>query len=464
MRKTVLILVLSCLAVLSVSTVSFAQTLIGAGSTYRGDIKEDGQVDIFDLLEMLKMLSSPEVQPETTMQIADMDESGSLNIFDLLGLLKVLSGAETPGIIYWSPVISSLSKRAIDIGDTLAVYVENFDESASAENVKAYIDNREVELLEFTPERITLIIPEWLELGELRLVAGPDTTNGIYIVRNNGIPGITMVSLPADSFIMGADTLANAERPAHTVSLDAFRISETEITNAQYAAYLNVALALGDITVTEDSVIGAWGEYSGRAYLEFSEGFFISATVPIDTVNRCYINYDLYTGFSVEPGWEEWPVVFVTWYGASAFARLYGMSLPTEAEWEYAARGGRQFEFATVDGSISSSRANYGRNVGYPRKVGTYVPNPFGLREMTGNVSEWCSDWYDLTGIKRIFYSEYYKYGPRHNPQGPESGSERVARGGGWNVCEFACHVSNRTSRHEPSYRISYLGFRVVQR
>ena len=461
MHKAVLILVLCCLAVFSVSTVSFAQTLAGA-SAYRGDINEDGQVNIFDLLEMLKMLSGPEVQPDKTRQIADMDENESVNIFDLLGLLKVFSGAEAPGIIYWDPVISSLSKRAIDIGDTLAVYVENFDENASAENVKAYINDREVELLELTPERITLIIPDWLDSGDFRLVTGPDTTNSIYIVRNRGIPGITMVSLPADSFIMGADTLEWDERPAHTVSLDAFQISETEITNVQYAEFLNVALALGDITVTEDSVTGAWGEYSGLAYLEFSEGFFSNTGEPIDTINRCYINYKLHTGFSVEPGWEEWPVVFVTWYGASAFARHYGMSLPTEAEWEYAARGGRQFEYATVDGAISSSKANYGRNIGYPRKAGTYVPNPFGLREMSGNVSEWCSDWYDFD-IKLYKYSGYYKYGPKHNPQGPETGSERVTRGGGWNVCDFACRSSNR-SPHEPSYRISYIGFRVVQR
>ena len=461
MRKAFLPLFLACVAIFSVSTTSFSQGQTAVKSTYRGDINEDGQVNIFDLLQLIKIIGGTQEQTERTGQIADIDESGSVSILDLLSLIRVISGTEVPGIIYWEPAIAGLSRKALDIGDTLAIYVENFDNTITADSIKAYINSTEVELLQFGLERITIVMPEWFDRGDIKLMVGSDTTNSIYIVRDEGIPGITMVSLPADSFRMGADTLELAERPEHTVTLDSFQISTTEITNAQYAAYLNVALALGDITVTKDSVIGAWGEYSGKIYLEFSEGFFISESTPIDTVNRCYIKYNKITGFSVVPGKEEWPVVYVTWYGASAFARHYGMSLPTEAEWEYAARGGRQFQFATVDGTISSSRANYDRNVDHPRDAGTYLPNPFGLREMTGNVDEWCSDWYDTINI-RGGYSEYYKYGPRHNPQGPESGSERVSRGGGWNVCGFASRISKRRP-HEPSYRISYLGFRVVQ-
>lgn len=440
-----------------IPAVSILQVQPAVESTFRGDINEDGQVNIFDLLEMLKMLSSPEGQPERIRRIADVDESGSVDIFDLLGLLKVLSGAEEPGIIYWEPIIASLSQRLVDPGDTLTIYVENFDETITADSVKAYIDDREVDLLEFSLESIMIIIPEWFNSGKLELVVGTDTTNSIYIVKIAGIPGITMVSLPADSFRMGTIVLSDDddfadERPAHTVTLDAFQISATEITNAQYAAYLNDALAAGEITVTTDSVIGVSGEYSGQTYLEFSKGFIIDST-PIDTINRCYIKYD-YAGFNVEPGKENRPVVFVSWYGAYAFARHYGISLPTEAEWEYAARGGQQFEYSTDDGTIDNSKANYGHNVGYPRNVGIYPANPFGLREMTGNVNEWCNDWYDKI---------YYSYSPRHNPPGPEYGKDRVARGGGWNVCEFSTRVTNR-SLHEPSYRSSYIGFRVARR
>jgi len=453
-----LFIILLVFSAFPISAVSIFQVQPAVESSFRGDINEDGRLDIFDLLEMLKMLSSPEGQPERIRRIADMDESGSVDIFDLLGLLKVLSGAEEPGIIYWEPVIASLSQRVVDPGDTLTIYVESLDETITADSVKAYIDDREVDLLEFSLESIMIIIPEWFNSGKLELVVGTDTTNSIYIVKIAGIPGITMVSLPADSFRMGTivlsdDDLAD-ERPAHTVTLDAFQISATEITNAQYAAYLNQALAAGEITVTRDSVIGASGEYSGQTYLEFSKGFFDQQGRPIDTINRCYIKYD-YSGFNVESDKENWPVVFVSWYGAYAFAKHYGISLPTEAEWEYAARGGQQFEYGTIDGTIDNTKANYNynRHIGYPRNVGIYPENPFGLREMTGNVSEWCNDWYD---------KNYYSYSPRHNPPGPDYGKEHVTRGCGWNTCSESCRVTNR-SPHEPSYRSSYIGFRVVR-
>ena len=443
-----------------IPAVSIFQVQPAVESTFRGDINEDGRLDIFDLLEMLKMLSSPEGQPERIRQIADVDESGSVDIFDLLGLLKVLSGAEEPGIIYWEPVIASLSQRVVDPGDTLTIYVENFDEATTADSVKAYIDDREVDLLEFSLESIMIIIPEWFNSGKLELVVGTDTTNSIYIVKIAGIPGITMVSLPADSFRMGTIVLSpglDDEWPAHTVTLDAFQISATEITNAQYAAYLNQALKAGEITATKDSVIGASGEYSGQTYLEFYKGFIIDST-PIDTINRCYIKYD-YAGFNVVPDKENWPVVFVTWYGAYAFAKHYGISLPTEAEWEYACRGGKQYKYGTDDGTISSEKANYNYDpeqyvLNFPEEAYMYSPNPFDLFNMAGNVREWCSDWYDPT---------YYFSSPRHNPPGPEYGKERVARGGSWNTCEEACRSANRIF-HEPSYRISYLGFRVVRR
>jgi hypothetical protein len=331
MRKVFLLIGLLILIILTVSSTSFSQALTAVSSTYRGDINEDDQVNIFDLLEMLMMLSDPAGQPEKAIRIADMDQSGSLNIFDLLGLLKVLSGDEKPGIIYWESAIDSLSQKIVDPGDTLTIYVENFDETITADSVKAYIDDTEVDLLEFNLEKIMIIIPKWFDSGRLKLVVGADTTNSIYIVKTAGIPNITMVSILANSFEMGSLSTEIDERPVHTVTLDAFQISETEITNAQYAAYLNVAFALGEITVTPDSVIGASGDYSGQTYLELSKGFLLGTTAA-DTINRCWITHDG-TSFNVGPGRENWPVVFVTWYGAYAFARHYGISLPTEAEW-----------------------------------------------------------------------------------------------------------------------------------
>ena len=114
MRKAFLPLFLACVAVFSVSTASFSQGQTAASSTYRGDINEDGQVNIFDLLQLIKIIGGTQEQTERTGQIADIDESGSVSILDLLSLIRVISGTEVPGIIYWEPAIAGLSRKALD--------------------------------------------------------------------------------------------------------------------------------------------------------------------------------------------------------------------------------------------------------------------------------------------------------------------------------------------------------------
>ena len=99
-----------------------------------------------------------------------------------------------------------------------------------------------------------------------------------------------------------------------------------------------------------------------------------------------------YGVFFAVSGKEIWPVVYVTWYGAKAFALYYGMDLPTEAEWECACRGGKQYPYGTDDGTINDSKANYNENIGHPVAVGSYPSNPYGLYDMSGNVGEWCHD------------------------------------------------------------------------
>src|SRR5262249_479434 len=148
----------------------------------------------------------------------------------------------------------------------------------------------------------------------------------------------------------------------------------------------------------------------------------------------------------------DFPVESVSWHGAMQFCqklseraeerragRVY--QLPTEAEWEYACRGGARSLFFVGD-FISSTQANFdggfpykdgarGPYLGRTTKVGSYQPNAYGLFDMHGNVCEWCADWYD---------EGYYKRSPRQNPQGPESGTLRVMRGGTW--CNYARYCS----------------------
>jgi formylglycine-generating enzyme required for sulfatase activity len=167
--------------------------------------------------------------------------------------------------------------------------------------------------------------------------------------------------------------------------------------------------------------------------------------------------------FSVETGRENWPVVYVTWYGAKAFCEGNGWDLPREAEWEYACRGGRQYKYGTDDGTISSSKANYqfgGGYLGTPIDVKSYPKNPFGLYNMSGNVWEWCADWYGS-----------YTSGSQTDPTGAQTDSFRVKRGGSYldeNIGTDYCRSAYR-SYDTSDYRASNagffnVGFRVVRR
>ncbi len=190
MRWRLMLLLLSSLIVFFVTSTSFSQStsLAAASSTYRGDINEDGQVNIFDLLEMLNMLSNPEGTTERARNIADMDGGGSVNIFDLLGMLQVLSGAEEPGVIYWGPAITGLSNTVAAVGDTLVAYLENIDEATTIGDVSVQINEQDVEILTFTPDSVGIIIPQGFAGGQLRLVVADDTTNSLFTLLYT--PGI----------------------------------------------------------------------------------------------------------------------------------------------------------------------------------------------------------------------------------------------------------------------------------
>jgi formylglycine-generating enzyme required for sulfatase activity len=224
-------------------------------------------------------------------------------------------------------------------------------------------------------------------------------------------------------------------------------MSATEITNAQYVAYLNEVIASGYVTVLEKDVKGVGGIYTGQSYLYMDYSY--------DSNNRCWISYNNDT-FSVTSGKENLPVEGVTWYGAKAFALYYVFDLPTEAEWEYAASGGKQYQYGTDDGTISGSKANYNYTIGHPVDVGSYPPNPFGLYDMSGNVWEWCDDWYD---------SDYYNSSPAHNPIGAQKGSSRVVRGGCWLSSADLCRAANRSHNYPVhGYYFGGFGLRVVRR
>ncbi|MFC1607140.1 SUMF1/EgtB/PvdO family nonheme iron enzyme [Candidatus Latescibacterota bacterium] len=260
--------------------------------------------------------------------------------------------------------------------------------------------------------------------------------------NQHDIEGMTFITIPAltTPYVMNPNDGGD-----YKVTLSAFQMSSTVVTNAQYATYLTEALAAGDIEIKRGDVYGTAGDWSGQMYLDID--------VKVDSDNQSWINYSD-GSFTVASDRENRPVIAVTWYGAKAFAAYYDLELPTEAEWQYAASGGRNYAYGTDDGTIDNTKANYDFSVGYPVDVGSYPKNPFGLYDMCGNVCEWCNDSYGSFPSESV-----------HNPEGPQTGSTRLIRGGTYYDGADYCRVTPDFRLHtNPESIGDAMGFRVVSR
>jgi serine/threonine-protein kinase len=159
-----------------------------------------------------------------------------------------------------------------------------------------------------------------------------------------------------------------------------------------------------------------------------------------------------YYGNSV---FDDYPVIYVSWHDADTYCQWVGGRLPTEAEWEYAARGPDRYFYPWGNNAPSSTSASYYRNVGDTTAVGSYPDGEswVGALDMAGNVWEWVSDWYS---------ADYYAASPTENPTGPDTGDFRVLRGGSWfNIPDSSVRSAYRYW-YDPDYRSGYIGFRCV--
>ena len=246
-----------------------------------------------------------------------------------------------------------------------------------------------------------------------------------------------LVFIKSGEFIMGSNKGDNDEFPKHRVNLKSYYINKYEITNAQYIKFLN-SINCDEHGWSEDSIFGK------VMYINIPD-------------SDCPIGYEdgkfVFLGSYSSP-LENCPAIEVTWYGANAYCKWKGGRLPTEAEWEYAARGGvNNDSFRYSGGEDINDFAQYkGNNNRHTQVVGSKKPNSLGIYDMSGNVWEWCSD---------IYSNSYYQKYEGDNPQGPPEGDSRVARGGGWAYDSKFCTVSVRNAAY-PQSSDHNIGFRMV--
>jgi formylglycine-generating enzyme required for sulfatase activity len=273
-----------------------------------------------------------------------------------------------------------------------------------------------------------------------------------------------MISIPPGKFFMGmtdaeVNTLLQENTdfkrkdlidalPQHTVSLTIYAIDKTEVTNGMFARFI------ADTKYQTDAQLDGWGEvFNGSSW---------------DKIKGANWQHPGGRQSNID-GKDIYPVVQVTWRDADAYCRWAGRRLPTEAEWEKAARGtdGRVFpwgnakpagdllNFADSHTSLPWSNASVDDGALFAAPVGSY-PNgasPYGVLDMAGNVYEWVSDSYSQV---------YYSASPEDNPQGPQSGAFKVKRGGAWGSRAMAFQTDYRDA-FDPKYHGDDMGFRCAR-
>jgi formylglycine-generating enzyme required for sulfatase activity len=221
-----------------------------------------------------------------------------------------------------------------------------------------------------------------------------------------------MVCVPGDSFEMGSTEGESDEQPVHTVTLDSFWIDKTEATNAQYARCVTDGICshpLKSRSNTRDSYFG-------------------------------------------DSQFDDYPVIYVSWYDADTYCQWAGGRLSTEAEWEYAARGPDGNVYSWGNDSPNDTLLNYNVNVGDTTQVGSYPGGAswVGAVDMAGNVWEWAADWHGE-----------YPSEAQTNPKGPKNRDYKVLRGGSWSASEEIVRAATR-SYYLRELRDDDVGFRCV--
>jgi len=222
-----------------------------------------------------------------------------------------------------------------------------------------------------------------------------------------------LVTIPGGSYLMGCESGQDNEKPVHRVWLDEFQLAACQVTNAEFGLFL-----------------------------------LATSSLPPPFWNDSTFHF------------PEQPVVAVSWHEAVRYCEWLSRQtgdnfrLPTEAEWERAARGGREGELYPWGDAAPEATPNYHARWKHgPEPVGRGEPNGFGLHNMCDNVHEWCSDW---------FAADYYAISADRNPRGPDSGTRRASRGGSWRHHIKMSRCAARSSI-PPDFQYADYGFRVAK-
>jgi sulfatase modifying factor 1 len=238
-----------------------------------------------------------------------------------------------------------------------------------------------------------------------------------------------MISIPEGGFLMGSETGQDNERPVHRVWVDAFELAECQVTNAEYTKFLEAT--------------------NHRKPLHWNDPNFSNPAQPV-----------------VAPSWFD-AVAYCEWLNRMSEklneqtqeptdkqTKSRRFRLPTEAEWEYAARGGveqKQYPWGDAPPETLTHYATRWKTA--PEPVGQRERNAYGLCDIGGNVHEWCLDWFD---------ADYYRISPDRNPQGPADGKRRSSRGGSWRHYIKVSRCAARSSI-PPEFQYADYGFRVAR-
>ena len=400
-----------------------------------------------------------EIEPSvTTKEPKKQDDTNVSFIKSVLLIIVALSSLsascnkkkiEDPNSLSVTPTTISYSANEIETKTlTITTDAQSWDATTTAywlniEKKENYLEKT----LQLFPSTNTMTSSE--RSATIIVTAGSATPVTITVTQTGILPdptrtlkGVRLLHIRGGTFIMGSplsEPERNSNEIQHQVSLSDFYISEHTITNEQYCRFLNTTgvPSSGEANIAE---FGNQKLVGGSTYGVFYSG-------------GQWQSYTEYTNY---------PVTFVTWFGAKAFCDWASGRLPTEAEWEYACRAGTITPFNTGD-NLTTSQANYngdrpyngnpkGIFLGHAQPVGSYAPNNWGLYDMHGNVLEWCNDWNGNYGsVAEI------------NPQGPDTSStSHMLRGGSYSAAAYSCRSAYRMFGPSINYWGENCGFRMA--